>query len=133
MMEIPDTTALDAPGLPMVEIYISDTTPQWCVLFTDIVTSTDSVCCRYFDQASGQCQQGAVFAVNPTSDQNLTAFEANAAQDTPPATTASSIGSATGSSTSTASHSTKTNAAAQHNIAVGSAALLLLVAVVGFM
>ncbi|KAK2460363.1 hypothetical protein APHAL10511_007528 [Amanita phalloides] len=111
---IPDDTALDAPGLPIVEIYIKDTTPQW-----------------FFDQASGECQQGAVFAINPTTNQNFTAFLANAAKDTPPATASS--GFATGTSTSTGSNSRKTNAAMKHDMAFGGVALLLLVSVVVFL
>ena len=87
---------------------------------------------RFFDGASGACQQGAVFAINPTSDQNFTAFLANAAADATPATTSSS-GSGTGTSSSTAARSTKTNAAAKHDFAAGSAVWLLLASVIGMM
>ncbi|KIL64606.1 hypothetical protein M378DRAFT_126435 [Amanita muscaria Koide BX008] len=98
---------LNDTTLPVGQLYINDTIPQW-----------------FFDQASGQCQQGAVMAVNPTVTQNVTAFKANAAQDTTPAT--SSTSSASGTSTSTASSSKKTNAAVvKFDVAVGGLAVLL--------
>jgi hypothetical protein len=104
------STALNATGLPLVEMYINDTIPQF-----------------FFDQASGQCQQGAVFAVNPTQDRNVTALKANAANDTPPPTSSASLtGSATGSAT--ASGSTKTNAAVVKYDMVASGAVALLLA-----
>jgi len=112
---IPSSTALDAPGLPVVEIMISDNTAAW-----------------YYDGASGECQQGAVFAINPTSQQNFTAFLANAAADATPATS-SSGSSATGTASSTAASSKKTNAAAKHEVVAGGAALLLLAPIIGLM
>lgn len=88
---------------------------------------------RYFDGASGACQQGALFAINPTADQNFTAFQANALTNAPPATFTETSASSTGTASSTAAHSSKTNAAAKHDFAAGNAALLLLASVIGMM
>lgn len=88
---------------------------------------------RYFDGASGACQQGALFAINPTTDQNFTAFQANALTDTPPATFTETSAFSTGTASSTIAHPSKTNAAAKHDFAAGNAALLLLASVIGMM
>ncbi|KAJ3569510.1 hypothetical protein NP233_g5008 [Leucocoprinus birnbaumii] len=60
---VDDSAAVDAPNLPSVLFMINDTIPMW-----------------FFDQASGNCQQGAVLAINPSTSQTADQFRANAAK-----------------------------------------------------
>ncbi|GLB44608.1 hypothetical protein LshimejAT787_1702350 [Lyophyllum shimeji] len=88
---VSDSLAVDAPGLPSYSVQVNGTDPAW-----------------FFDEASGQCNQGAVLAVNPTTTQTAEAFKANAAKapaSQPPSSTS-------GGSSSTGSTSTQTSPAA---------------------
>ncbi|KAL0065470.1 hypothetical protein AAF712_007534 [Marasmius tenuissimus] len=58
---VPDNLDVDAPGLPTVTLVVKDSQPIWL-----------------FDQAGGTCNQGGVFAVNPTGSQTPGAFKDNA-------------------------------------------------------
>ncbi|EKM76211.1 hypothetical protein AGABI1DRAFT_87370 [Agaricus bisporus var. burnettii JB137-S8] len=60
---VEDNISVDAPNLPTARLTINDTSPIW-----------------FFDQASRQCQQGAVFAINPTLAQTPAQFKDNAAK-----------------------------------------------------
>ncbi|KAJ8075042.1 hypothetical protein PM082_019369 [Marasmius tenuissimus] len=61
MKTVPDNFDVDAPGLPTVTLVVKDSQPIWL-----------------FDQAGGTCNQGGVFAVNPTGSQTPGAFKDNA-------------------------------------------------------
>ncbi|KAF9052392.1 hypothetical protein BDZ89DRAFT_1125829 [Hymenopellis radicata] len=52
---------VDAPGLPTVNVKVNSTDSLW-----------------FFDQESDACDQGAVLAVNPTSEETADEFVANA-------------------------------------------------------
>ncbi|KAJ2915361.1 hypothetical protein MD484_g5080, partial [Candolleomyces efflorescens] len=80
--EVPDSLAVDAPGLPVVTVTVNNTEPLW-----------------FFDEAGGLCHQGAVLAVNPTAAQSATIFKENAALPPKPASSTSAPAS---SSTTTA-------------------------------
>ncbi|KAJ3523956.1 hypothetical protein NMY22_g11209 [Coprinellus aureogranulatus] len=75
---VSDDLAVDAPGLPTAQILINGTEPLW-----------------FFDEAGGLCHQGAVLAVNPTSEQTEVVFKENAAQPPKPASSTSSSSSPT--------------------------------------
>ncbi|EAU87522.1 hypothetical protein CC1G_11194 [Coprinopsis cinerea okayama7 len=65
---VADDLHVDAPGLPIVRVTVNSTEPLW-----------------FFDEAGGLCHQGAVLAVNPTSQQTDVQFKLNAAQPPKPA------------------------------------------------
>ncbi|KAF8637129.1 hypothetical protein AX17_003033 [Amanita inopinata Kibby_2008] len=111
---VPDNLSVDSPDLPVVKFFVSNITPLW-----------------FFDQAGGLCKQGAVLAVNPTMDQNATAFKQNAANDAT-ATSASPSGtdntaSSTGLAPSSSATGSKTaNVAFKNNAALNSVGLVFL-------
>ncbi|KAF9264542.1 hypothetical protein L218DRAFT_847841, partial [Marasmius fiardii PR-910] len=63
VITVADNLDVDAPGLPVVSLAVNDSQSLW-----------------FFDQAGGTCNQGGVFAVNPShgGSQSAAAFKENA-------------------------------------------------------
>jgi len=81
--------AANATAAPSFPITVTATTPQW-----------------FYCRQTGHCEQGMVFAINPTANKSFEAFQATAkassADGTPPASNSSGSGTS-GSSSSTSS------------------------------
>jgi len=95
--------------------------PEWSFTITNASTPLWFYC-----RQTGHCQQGMVFAVNPTAAKSFAAFQAAAKASTPdgsPSSSGSSSGSSGTAASSTPSAST-TNGAMRHS---GSAAIVLAV------
>ncbi|KAG6837749.1 hypothetical protein H0H93_001676 [Arthromyces matolae] len=82
---VPNTTRLDAPGLPTYTYTVTSNTSMW-----------------FFDDAGGLCHKGAIFAVNPTSSQTAPAFVENAKQPSRPASSTTSVPTASNSASQSA-------------------------------
>jgi plastocyanin len=88
--------AANATAAPSFSITVNATTPQW-----------------FFCRQTGHCEQGMVFAINPTANKSFEAFQAtakaSAADGTPPSNSSSGTspsGSPSSSSSGSASSST---------------------------
>ncbi|KAK7435911.1 hypothetical protein VKT23_015753 [Stygiomarasmius scandens] len=109
VQSVPDSTPVDADGLPTVTLSVTDTQPMW-----------------FFDQAGGECQQGGILAVNPAGTQTPAGFRENAANqpDVPVSSTSPSPASSD-STDSLATPTATTPASATSNAAAGSGISLL--------
>ncbi|KAF5345795.1 hypothetical protein D9756_010865 [Leucocoprinus leucothites] len=103
---VDDSLPVDAPNLPAVRLTINDTNPIWI-----------------FDQAGGQCQQGGVLAINPTSTQTAAQYRENAAKSPVAPLTTSTNSAPTGSASGGAAESSGTTGTGDgSNGAIGSRA-----------
>ncbi|THV02663.1 hypothetical protein K435DRAFT_339963 [Dendrothele bispora CBS 962.96] len=102
---VPDSTPVDANGLPTVTLSVSDTQPMW-----------------FFDQAAGTCQQGGVLAVNPAGTQTPAGFKENAANQLESETVVSTDSSSSSNSGSSSSTSPTTTATSPAGVIASSAA-----------
>ncbi|KAF9017668.1 hypothetical protein BDZ89DRAFT_1074603 [Hymenopellis radicata] len=66
VVTVADSVDVDASGLPTVSLMVNNTDSIWLS-----------------DRASGECNQGAVLAVNPTGTQTAAQFKANALSASP--------------------------------------------------
>ncbi|KAJ8462946.1 hypothetical protein ONZ45_g17756 [Pleurotus djamor] len=79
---VPDSTPVDASGLPTMRLTVNSTDPLW-----------------FFDQAGGLCHRGALLAVNPSTTQTAAQFKENASKDPGPSSVASAKNSGGASAT----------------------------------
>ncbi|KAJ7058072.1 hypothetical protein C8F01DRAFT_305970 [Mycena amicta] len=103
VLTVDDNLGVDADGLPTVSLLVNDTQPLWYDFFlytTRPLTADD----RFFDDAGGLCNKGAVLSVNPTADQSDAQFKANAASATT-SSSSSAVASTTISDSATVSAS----------------------------
>ncbi|KAK0443887.1 uncharacterized protein EV420DRAFT_1277632 [Desarmillaria tabescens] len=75
---VPDSAAVDSPDLPRFEYYINSTDSLW-----------------FSDQAGNNCNQGAIFCINPTAAQTADQFQSNAMAAPINDTTSAANGSST--------------------------------------
>jgi plastocyanin len=115
------SVAANATAAPSFSVTVNQTTPLW-----------------FFCRQTGHCEQGMVFAINPTANKTFAAFQATANASSPtdgaPPANASTSGSGSGSSTPTTSSSSGSSSASSKPnsaLTVGAHAGGLL-AVVGF-
>ena len=87
---------------PTFVITVNDTTPLW-----------------FSCQQTGHCEQGMVFAVNPTANKTFAAFQANAKDDSSDDGDNSTTGSSTATGASASSTSTKKNSALSSSAGAG--------------
>ncbi|TFK69193.1 hypothetical protein BDN72DRAFT_959748 [Pluteus cervinus] len=110
---LPPSTPVDSAESPRRTVRLNGTDPLW-----------------FYDQASGQCQRGAVFAVNPPKDKSPAQFKQNAASDpgtSRPSASATPSGSRTASSPIVATPSHPTKNSAEKIVAFGLTALVGLI------
>jgi len=77
--------------------------PQWSFEITN-----NSVPLWFYCRQTGHCQQGMVFAINPTADKTFDAFQAKAKSGTSPSSSSSATATSSGFVTSTSASSTST-------------------------
>jgi plastocyanin len=110
----------NASNVPSYSVTVNNTQPTW-----------------FFCKQTGHCQQGMVFAINPTANKTFEAFQAAAkasSADGAPSSTTNSTGSGSGSGSSSASGSAASASSSSNSngaVAVGARAGGVL-AVVGF-
>ncbi|KAH8823925.1 hypothetical protein DL96DRAFT_1615840 [Flagelloscypha sp. PMI_526] len=114
---VADNLGENDPALPSISFIMSNTSSLW-----------------FFDQAAGNCKDGAVFSINPSLDDTDAKFKAAAstaaevAPSTTPAAPAATSSGAAGSSSSSSSNAAHTTSAGYVTLlAVGAAAVSVLV------